>query len=50
MIGNQIDLYFHGGPQPTIGAAITVLLAGFLMILMIYYMRTIHRASRELPA
>ena len=19
MIGNQIDLYFHGGPQPTIG-------------------------------
>jgi hypothetical protein len=28
MIGNQIDLYFHGGPQPTIGAAITVLLAG----------------------
>ena len=50
MIGNQIDLYFHGGPQPTIGAAITVLLAGFLMILMIYYMRTIHRASRELPS
>src|ERR687885_456413 len=27
MIGNQIDLYFHGGPQPTIGAAIPVLLA-----------------------
>ena len=27
-----------------------ILLAGFLMILMIYYMRTIHRASRELPA
>ena len=50
MIGNQIDLYFHGGPQPTIGAAITVLLAGFLMILMIYYMRTVHRASRAVPA
>ena len=27
MIGNQIDLYFHGGPQPTIGAAITILLS-----------------------
>ena len=50
MIGNQIDLYFHGGPQPTIGAAITVLLAGFLMILMLYYMRTVHRASREIAA
>jgi len=25
MIGNQIDLYFHGGPQPTIGAAITII-------------------------
>ena len=30
MIGNQIDLYFHGGPQPTIGAAITLVLAAFL--------------------
>jgi putrescine transport system permease protein len=50
MIGNQIDLYFHGGPQPTIGAAITILLSAFLMVLMLYYMRTIHRASRELPA
>jgi spermidine/putrescine transport system permease protein len=50
MIGNQIDLYFHGGPQPTIGAAITILLAAFLMILMVYYMRTVHRASREVPA
>ncbi len=49
MIGNQIDLYFHGGPQPTIGAAITILLSAFLMILMGYYMWTIHRASREVP-
>jgi ABC-type spermidine/putrescine transport system permease subunit I len=48
MIGNQIDLYFHGGPQPTIGAAITVVLSAFLVILMGYYMWTIHRASREL--
>ena len=27
MIGNQIDFFFHAGPQPTIGAGITVLLA-----------------------
>jgi putrescine transport system permease protein len=50
MIGNQIDLFFHGGPQPTIGAAITILLSAFLIVLMAYYMRTIHRASREVPA
>jgi ABC-type spermidine/putrescine transport system permease subunit I len=50
LIGNQIDLYFHGGPQPTIGAAITVILAAFLTLLMAYYMWTIHRASKEVPA
>ncbi len=50
MIGNQIDLYFHGGPQPTIGAAITIILSAFLVVLMGYYMWTIHRASRELAA
>ena len=50
MIGNQIDLYFHGGPQPTIGAALTIVLAAFLTILMLYYMWSIHRAQREVGA
>jgi putrescine transport system permease protein len=50
MIGNQIDLYFHGGPQPTIGAALTVVLAGFLTLLMAYYMWSIHRAQRDVGA
>jgi ABC-type spermidine/putrescine transport system permease subunit I len=50
MIGNQIDLFFHGGPQPTIGAGITVVLALFLTVLMAYYMWTIHRASRDVAA
>jgi ABC-type spermidine/putrescine transport system permease subunit I len=50
MIGNQIDLYFHGGPQPTIGAALTVVLAAFLTVLMAYYVWTAHRASREAPS
>jgi spermidine/putrescine transport system permease protein len=49
MIGNQIDFYFHYGGQPTIGAAITVVLAVFLTALMAYYMWTIHRASRDVP-
>jgi spermidine/putrescine transport system permease protein len=47
MIGNQIDLYFHGGPQETLGAAITVVLSVFLTVLMAYYLWAIHRASRE---
>jgi spermidine/putrescine transport system permease protein len=50
LIGNQIDLYFHGGPQPTIGAALTIVLAAFLLVLMLYYMRSIHRAQREAGA
>ena len=47
MIGNQIDSYFHVGGQPTIGAAITVVLSAFLTVLMAYYLWTIHKASRE---
>ena len=47
MIGNQIDFYFHYGSQPTIGAAITVILAVFLTLFMAYYLWTIHRAARE---
>jgi ABC-type spermidine/putrescine transport system permease subunit I len=50
LIGNQIDLYFHYGGQPTIGAAITVILAVFLTVLMAYYLRSIHRASRDVPS
>ncbi|MDX6593184.1 MAG: spermidine/putrescine transport system permease protein [Gaiellales bacterium] len=48
MIGNQIDLYFHGGPQPMIGASITILLSAFLVVLMAYYMLTIYRASKDI--
>ena len=50
MIGNQIDYYFHGGPQPTIGAAITIVLSVFLTVLMLYYILTVRRASRDLVA
>jgi spermidine/putrescine transport system permease protein len=47
MLGNQIDLYFHYTSQPTIGAALTLLLSGFLVVLMAYYMVTVARATRE---
>ena len=47
MIGNQIDLFFHGSSEPTLGAAITLILSAFLVILMGYYMYTIARASKD---
>jgi putrescine transport system permease protein len=47
MIGNQINLYYQGGVQPTIGAALVILLSGFLAVLMCYYVYTVARASRE---
>ncbi len=48
MLGNQIDLYFHFTSQPTVGAALTILLSAFLVVLMGYYMITVARATREL--
>jgi ABC-type spermidine/putrescine transport system permease subunit I len=50
MIGNQIDIFFHGGPQPSVGAALTLILSLFLAVLMAYYMITIARAQREAQA
>jgi spermidine/putrescine transport system permease protein len=47
MLGNQIDIFFHGGPQPAIGAALTMVLSTFLGVLMVYYMYTVAKASRE---
>src|ERR1051325_2210605 len=41
MLGNQIDLYFHSTSQPTIGAALTILMSIFLVILMGYYLITV---------
>jgi ABC-type spermidine/putrescine transport system permease subunit I len=48
MLGNQIDLYFHNTSQPTIGAALTLLMSAFLVVLMAYYMVTVARQTREL--
>jgi ABC-type spermidine/putrescine transport system permease subunit I len=47
MIGNQIDTYFHGGLQATVGAAITVILSIFLTILMGYYLWAVRKATRD---
>ena len=47
MLGNQIDIYFHVTSQPTVGAALTLILSAFLVVLMAYYMITVARATRE---
>jgi len=47
MIGNLIDIFFHGGPQPSIGASLTLILTMFLAALTAYYLFTVNRAHRE---
>lgn len=50
MLGNQIDLYFHSTSQPTIGAALTILMSLFLVVLMGYYLITVARATKDLES
>ncbi len=47
MIGNQINLFFQGGPQRTTGAALVIVLALLLAGLMSYYLISTARASRR---
>jgi spermidine/putrescine transport system permease protein len=47
MIGNQINLFFQGGPQRTVGASLVVILSVLLAALMSYYLWVTVRASRE---
>ncbi len=48
MLGNQIYLYFHGGPQPDVGATLTIVLALFLSVLMAYYLYSVAKAQKDL--
>jgi ABC-type spermidine/putrescine transport system permease subunit I len=43
MVGNNINGYVQGGPDKALGAALTMLLAAFLLILMLYYLRVLRR-------
>jgi ABC-type spermidine/putrescine transport system permease subunit I len=45
MIGNQIDEFTRQGSEKVTGAALTLLLSAFLLILMFYYLRTTRRAG-----
>ncbi|HST26262.1 MAG TPA: ABC transporter permease [Gaiellaceae bacterium] len=50
MIGNQINLFFQGGPQRTVGAALVIVLAALLAVVMSYYLWSAARASRLVAA
>ena len=45
MIGNQIDEFMRQGSEKVTGAALTLLLSAFLLVLMVYYLRTTRRAG-----
>jgi ABC-type spermidine/putrescine transport system permease subunit I len=45
MMGNQIDEFMRQGSEKVTGAALTLLLATFLLALMFYYLRTTRRAG-----
>jgi ABC-type spermidine/putrescine transport system permease subunit I len=47
MIGNQINLFFQGGPQRTVGASLVIVLSVLLALLMSYYLWVTVRASAE---
>jgi putrescine transport system permease protein len=43
MLGNAINGYVQGGPDKSLGAALTILLAVFLLVFMLYYLRVLRR-------
>jgi spermidine/putrescine transport system permease protein len=43
MLGNAINGYVQGGPDKSLGASLTLLLAAFLLIFMLYYLRVLRR-------
>jgi putrescine transport system permease protein len=47
MIGNQIEFYINSPGGQGLGAALTVFLMAFVAILMLYYIVSVARATRE---
>ena len=48
MLGNTINGYIQGGPDKALGSALTLLLSLFLLVAMIWYVRTLRAEQREL--
>ncbi len=47
MVGNQIEYFLRGSSQPQTGASLVLVLMVFLLVLMVYYLRTTLKAQRE---
>jgi spermidine/putrescine transport system permease protein len=45
MLGNAINGYVQGGPDKALGAALTLLLSAFLLVFMLYYLRTLRKET-----
>jgi spermidine/putrescine transport system permease protein len=50
LIGNQIDQLTRQGSEKVTGAVLTMILAGLLLVLMLYYLRATRRADQEAAA
>jgi len=50
MIGNVINDYIQGGPDKSLGSAMTILLSIVLLVFMLYYLRTLRREQGEVAA
>ena len=50
MVGNEIDFFVNSTGGGARGAALTVILMAFVAILMIYYLVSVSRASKEAVA
>jgi spermidine/putrescine transport system permease protein len=47
MFGNAINGFVQGGPDKALGAAMTLVLSAFLLVLMVWYVRTLRAEQRE---
>ena len=45
MLGNAINGYVQGGPDKSLGAALTILLSVFLFVFMLYYLRVLRKEN-----
>jgi ABC-type spermidine/putrescine transport system permease subunit I len=50
MVGNEIDTFINSTGGGSRGAALTILLMGFVAVLMMYYIVSVNRATREAQA
>jgi ABC-type spermidine/putrescine transport system permease subunit I len=47
MLGNAINGYVQGGPDKSLGAALTLVASALLLVLMVSYLRTLRADQRE---